>query len=134
MKCSYLKFNGFTAFSLPARVFAKTFVIFNTFRKLFFSKSENKFSRKYENKHFHFNPNLTFYVYPKKIIWKLRIFSTEPCTTTITRVVDEIFLSRNFAKYLQYFAFCEILIFRISRNIYFVFREYREIFVTKLNF
>jgi hypothetical protein len=54
----------------------------------------------------------------------------------LRRVVDEISMSRNFAKYL----------FRISRNIYFVFREiiffivsqnitkFREILVTKLKF
>jgi hypothetical protein len=59
-----LEFGCFTAFSLPASfyakifVFAKTFVIFITFRKLFFAKNENKFSRKYENKNFRFNPTV----------------------------------------------------------------------------
>jgi hypothetical protein len=63
-----------------------------------------------------------------------RRLATTICTSP-TSVVDEIFRSRNFAKYL----------FRISRNICFISRnfvsrklqnfvKYREIFVTKLNF
>jgi hypothetical protein len=42
------------AFSLPASVLAKIFVS-KTFAKVF-AKSENIFSRNYENENFHFNP------------------------------------------------------------------------------
>jgi hypothetical protein len=56
-----------TVFSIFAKMrkFSRNFVHFRFrenfryFRKLFFAKSKNKFSRKYENENFRFNPSVS---------------------------------------------------------------------------
>jgi hypothetical protein len=59
---SFIKIICHQTFSFYAKIFADTFGIFKTFRKHFLWKAKQmfvKFSRKYENEHFRFNPNIS---------------------------------------------------------------------------